>query len=94
MKTIVAVVAVSSVFLVSGCAQTMRLPEPSDSPYAPVNEPTHGVVKYSEAGLQSIEDAYRNMAYKEAYQACSGDYRIVSEYKDWQWNYIAYECIK
>ena len=94
MKKIVAVIAVLSVLLLSGCAQTIRLPEPSDSPYAPVNEPTHGVVKYSEAGLQSIEDAYRNMAYKEAYQACNGDYKIVDEYKDWQWNYIAYKCIK
>ncbi len=68
------VLLLCSGFALSGCAQTIRLPKPSSSAYAPVNEPTHGVVKYSEAGLQSIEDAYREMAYKEAYQACTGDY--------------------
>ena len=93
MNGVLPLLSIFTFVLLSGCASHVRLPEPSDSPYAPVNEPTHGVVRYSEAGLQAIEDSYRDMAYQEAYQACGGAYKIVSEYKDFQWNYIAYECI-
>ncbi len=82
-----------AVALAAGCAQTQRLPQPSKSQYRPVNEPTHGQVRYMQAGAPSIEKVYREAGYKQAYEACGGSYRILNEWEDPYYNYFNYACV-
>jgi len=52
----------------------------ADSDYAPVNERSRpGVVKYLNAGADSVIRARRKDAYKRMHDACGGPYRIDAE---------------
>jgi hypothetical protein len=77
----------------AGCAQTQRLPKPSDSAYRPVNEPAHGSVKYFQAWAPSAEEMHREAAYEQAYKSCGGSYAILREWEDYYYNYFDYECV-
>lgn len=66
--------------LLSGCAAQMM--QTSGSRYAPVNERPGGRVRYLAMGIAPVQQARREDAYRQMYDACSGRYRIVSEYSD------------
>lgn len=73
---------VLSVVLLSGCSASMvvRPGANSTSKYAPVNEAGRpGIVKYLNEGARSVKEARREDAYKQMYDACGGDYKIVAE---------------
>lgn len=78
----------------AGCAQTQRLPKPSSSPYAPVNESNHGSVRYFQAYAPAAEQMHREAAYEQAYKACGGSYTIIREWEDYYYNYFDYKCVK
>ena len=77
----------------AGCAQTQRLPKPSDSPYRPVNESSHGSVKYLQALAPYAEEMHREAAYEQAYNSCGGAYAILREWEDYYYNYFDYRCV-
>lgn len=70
--------------ILSGC-QTAQMVSAnrSNSPYAPVNEASHGgEVKYSEDGRAERVRQQREAAYEKMYSYCGGKYKIVSEWTD------------
>lgn len=79
-------VAVSVVTL-SGCLTTANLIKApnqanTDSKYAPESEKRAngiGVVNYLNEGISSIRKARREDAYKKAFEACDGKYKILDE---------------
>lgn len=68
--------------ILCGCAADMvvRPGVKSASQYAPINEAGRpGIVRYLNEGARSVKESRRQNAYKQMHDACSGDYRILSE---------------
>ena len=63
------------------CASSAQLVEVrGKSPYAPVNEPAGGRVRYPLGGPTLNPKARREDAYKKMFDACHGPYSIVREW--------------
>lgn len=73
--------ALAIALTIGGCVGANMVSSPrSDSAYGPINEGERvGVIKYLNAGADSVIKARREDAYKQMFDACSGRYEIVAE---------------
>lgn len=65
--------------LLSGCATSHEVIEPTKSRFGPVDQSQRGVVKYLAQGMDSIVRARREDAMETMYENCHGKYRILQE---------------
>lgn len=76
---------ISSIALITillwGCSAHMVVrPRSEQSEFGPINETERpGIVKYLNAGAQSIRSARRDDAYRKMHHACDGRYKITKE---------------
>ena len=81
-RLLIALQAVLVTSILISCSATM-VHSPGDSSQsqnAPINERSRGgVVKYLNAGADSVINARRESAYKQMYESCHGRYRIDAE---------------
>ena len=66
-------------FLVTSCSSTMVKSVGPKSKYAPKNHQETGVVKYLNAGADWLIEQRKESAYKQMYDACGGEYEIIRE---------------
>lgn len=70
------------IFICIACTAQMVSPPGglNNSPFAPINEASRpGVIKYLNAGAQSVRESRREDAYRQMHQACNGKYQIDAE---------------
>ena len=65
-------------FFLSACSAT-SVTYPTKPEYAPKGYKSRGVIKYLNQGLDSIIQQRRENAFKQMYEACDGNYKIISE---------------
>jgi hypothetical protein len=73
---------VISMMLLTGCTASMVSTRGgSNSSYAPTNENQRpgGLIKYLNQGASSVIKSRRENAYKQMFEYCSGNYRIIRE---------------
>lgn len=76
MKNLLGVLAVLSL---GGCATADHVTKPTKSQYAPKDYKPIGVVKYLNQGADSVIESRREDAFKQMYEACAGEYKILQE---------------
>lgn len=73
-------IAALTLSLVGCAAQMVSAPGSGASPYAPVNEASRGgMIRFLNAGAESVRKQRREDAYRQMSLACNGKYRLDSE---------------
>ncbi|MGE3608026.1 MAG: hypothetical protein AB7I27_00460 [Bacteriovoracaceae bacterium] len=74
------VLIIMSAIMLTSCATSTMIQNPRDVPkYAPKGYKQTGSVKYLNQGADSVIADRRNDAFKQMYESCNGDYRVISE---------------